>query len=51
MRIYLRQTSDMGTSEAPLEPSHVVREMIGFLQRVTLEESGKFFRFDGELEL
>ena len=51
MRVYLCNTLDMGTSEAPLEPPHVVREMFEFLQRVTLEESGKFFRFDGELEL
>ncbi|KAF8597395.1 NAD(P)-binding protein [Ceratobasidium sp. AG-I] len=43
--------TDMGTSEAPLEPSYVVREMIEFLQRITLGESGKFFRYDGELEI
>jgi hypothetical protein len=40
----------MGTEEAPLEPSHVVYEVVQLLQRVTLEDSGKFFRYDGKLE-
>ncbi|ELU37162.1 short chain dehydrogenase domain-containing protein [Rhizoctonia solani AG-1 IA] len=42
--------TDMGTSEAELEPPYVAAEMIQLLQRVTLEDSGKFLRYDGELE-
>ncbi|CEL60182.1 putative oxidoreductase C663,06c OS=Schizosaccharomyces pombe (strain 972 / ATCC 24843) GN=SPCC663.06c PE=3 SV=1 [Rhizoctonia solani AG-1 IB] len=42
--------TDMGTNEAELEPSHVATETIQLLQRVTLEDSGKFLRYDGELE-
>ncbi|KAF8748779.1 Enoyl-(Acyl carrier protein) reductase [Rhizoctonia solani] len=42
--------TDMGTSEAELEPPHVAAEMIQLLQRATLEDSGKFLRYDGELE-
>ncbi|KAF8693805.1 Enoyl-(Acyl carrier protein) reductase, partial [Rhizoctonia solani] len=42
--------TDMGTSEAELEPPYVAAEMIQLLQRATLEDSGKFLRYDGELE-
>ncbi|KAG8684063.1 hypothetical protein FRC11_012680, partial [Ceratobasidium sp. 423] len=42
--------TDMGTNNAELEPPYVAAEMIQLLQRVTLEDSGKFLRYDGKLE-
>ncbi|GAB1526151.1 hypothetical protein RhiTH_009317 [Rhizoctonia solani] len=46
----LHMLVNMGTSEAELEPPYVAAEMIQLLQRATLEDSGKFLRYDGELE-
>ncbi|CAE6481353.1 unnamed protein product [Rhizoctonia solani] len=42
--------TDMGTNEAEFEPPYVAEEMIQLLQRVTLEDSGKFLRYDGASE-
>ncbi|CAE6456005.1 hypothetical protein ACGC1H_003132 [Rhizoctonia solani] len=42
--------TDMGTNEAEFEPPYVAAEMIQLLQRVNLEDSGKFLRYDGASE-
>lgn len=39
--------TDMGGPQAPLEPAEAIAGMRAVLEKVTLNDSGKFFHFDG----
>jgi NAD(P)-dependent dehydrogenase (short-subunit alcohol dehydrogenase family) len=40
--------TDMGGNDAPLDPKDTVRSMVGLLERLGPEDSGKYLRYDGE---